>query len=695
MTAWPSVMTRVRAGSTGGARRLDPVAWSIAGLAVVAGLAFLGVNLAYNGGRLVAPLDDVYIHLQYGSQIGLGHFFQYNTGDQVSTGASSLLYALILGAASAVGFTGNGLLGFAVGFGIACFAATAGLTCVLGTRVVARPVGIWAGLLVAVSGPLLWGSSSGMEVGLVMLLVVAMLLTFRSVSGPFMGVLLALSRPEGLIFAAALTFAAVWVHRRRPLRAVLSLLPLVAGAAQLVFYRIATGSFSANGIQAKSFFDDRPVFYFSSFLDRTAANLHGFLGTFLAFTEQDYAFPGALVVFLVGVLFVIFSRPPARPMVIATGIGLACVLVSVSTLNTALIHELRYIQPFMPVFILFAVAGVYAATRVVAQPRARRLALHAALAVALAFSLVSVPTWAARFGRDAATIRDTDVSVALWLKEHIPGNAVVAVKDVGAVAYLSGHRVVDVIGLATNGLAEAANNGPGAVYEALRHLPPAQRPTYFAVYNTVPGPDMTTLRDAGVLAEPPLQTFTVQAPPDLTGERIVPFTELNVYRADWSVADKGDQQPVPGSVRDYVNVGDLKDEKAHDYQPHQAQDGTQPWTAVAHLDGVVDSGRDIVGGESFTVRGLTPGRQATLTARTAVTAPTEATNTTPLMQVLVNGVPVSTWNRPHRAGAWSTYTFTMPASAVTSDTARIDVVPRTPLLNPYPVYTSFGYWVSQ
>ena len=687
--------TRVQAGSTGVTRRFDAVAWSIGGLGAVLGVVFVGVDLAYNHGRLVAPLDDVYIHLQYGRQLGLGHFFAYNTGDSVSTGASSLLYALILGAAYAIGFHDNGLLGFAVGLGIACFALSAALTYRLGTRLVARSVGIWAGLLVAVSGPLLWGSASGMEVGLVMLLVVAALLTFRTVAGPIVGVLLALSRPEGLIFAAALTFAACWVHRARLRRIVWSLLPLLAGLGQLLFYRFATGTFSANGIQAKSFFDDRPVFYFSSFLDRTAANLHGFFGTFLAFTEQDYAFPGALVVFFVGLVFVLLSRPSARPQAVASAIGLAGVLVSVSTLNTALIHELRYVQPFMPVFTLFAVTGVYAATRLVDQPRARRLALHGALAVAVAFALVSIPTWAARFGRDAATIRDTDVSVALWIRQRLPPHAIVAVKDVGAAAYLGRHKVVDMIGLATNGLAEAANSGPGTVYEAMRHLPAGQRPTYFAVYDTVPGPAMTTLRDAGILAEPALQTFTVQAPADLSGERIVPFTELNVYSADWSLADSGDQQPVTGALRDYVNVGDLTSEKAHAYQPHQAQDGTQPWTTLARLGSAVDSGRGIVGGESFTAHNLVPGHPVTLTARAGVAAPTASSDTTPPMQVLVNGVSVGSWSRPHKAGVWSDYTFTVPASAITSGTTHIGVVPRDPLLNPYPDYTSYGYWLSQ
>ena len=44
----------------------------VAGLAVLTGCFFVGMNLVYNGGQLSAPLDDVFIHLQYGSQIGEG-----------------------------------------------------------------------------------------------------------------------------------------------------------------------------------------------------------------------------------------------------------------------------------------------------------------------------------------------------------------------------------------------------------------------------------------------------------------------------------------------------------------------------------------------------------------------------------------------------------------------------------------------
>src|SRR5690606_38698627 len=96
--------------------RRDRAAWLVGALALVLGGVFVVVDLAYNEGKLIAPIDDVYIHLQYAAQLGSGHPFEYNTGDPVSTGASSLLYAFVLAAAHAVGFTGTALLAFAVAF---------------------------------------------------------------------------------------------------------------------------------------------------------------------------------------------------------------------------------------------------------------------------------------------------------------------------------------------------------------------------------------------------------------------------------------------------------------------------------------------------------------------------------------------------------------------------------------------------
>lgn len=675
----------------------------IAALALILGTGFVVGSLMWNDGRLFAPLDDVYIHLQYGSQLGAGHFFQFDTGDEISAGASSILYAFVLGAAYALGLHGAALHVFAVAFGLCCFATAAALTCELGTRLLHRTAGIWAGVLVAVSGPLLWGAASGMEVGLVALLVTAatLALVVEHPSGrfrrlPLVSGLLALARPEGFVYAAALTCAALWTlwrgrsTSRVPVslaRALWTLLPLAVFAGQLLFYQLATGTTAANGVQSKSLLSDRPVFYAGEFLDRTTATLRTLLDTFLGLTSQDFFFPGAVLVCAAGAGRLLWRDRARRPIVAAIFAGMCAAVLSLSTLDTAIFHELRYFQPFFPVFLVFVVAGFDALCRLASRSEVRRFALHGLLVVALAFSLVAIPMWGVRFARAGAAIGGSDVSYAEWIKDNLPADARVAVKDVGAVAHLSGHRVLDLLGLGTNGFAEAANNGIGSLYEKLRHLPAAERPEYFATYDTGPGPSMAPLRDAGVLEQPAIAVFEVKTPPDLRNLTAVPFHRFTISHADWSLAGNADAQPVAGQLKDYVNVADLASERAHEYQYLPAETGMQPWTVVARRDEVITSGRTIVGGEAFTVHDLTPGQPAVLTARSTIRGPHQ-------VRVFVNGKVAGTWTREPQNGPWQHPEFTIPSRFVTGPDAHIELR-RTQSLSPYPDYTSYGYWITQ
>lgn len=700
--------------------RCDPVAVIVGAVALVMGVAFILVDLAYNRGRLIAPLDDVYIHLQYGRQVGRGYFFHYNDGDPVSTGASSLLYVLVLGLGYFLGFRDHLLLPFAVGFGILCFTLTASCVAVLGRRLVDQSVGVWSGLLIAVSGPLVWGASSGMEVGLVAVLVTASLVFFateaplgRFLFTPVLAALLALARPEGLIFATALSGAMWWTvlipaHRRhgtftgRLGSLTWSLLPLLAGLGQLFFYRWATGTMVPNGVRSKSFLYDRPVLYLGEFIDRTVGNFRGLLELFGGLSTHDFAYPGAFFFVVLGVVWLGTERPAWRPLVIAMTIGLVAVLVSVSTLDTAHAQNVRYMQPFLPVFMLLAVAGVHGVVGAGHGGHSRRTVAHAALAMALVFSVSSLPTWALRLGQEAATIRETDVSIGEWISENLPPEATVGVKDVGAAKYFGHHRVVDVIGLATNNLAPASNNGIGTLYEALRHMPVRERPDYFAIYDTAPGPLVEDLRESGVLGDFPLMTFTVTSPAPANGSLVVPFTHLDIYRADWSRAGTGDQAPTPGTVRDYLNVGDLASEETHAYDPQLAQVGMQPMSVLRGVslpDGrlIVDSGRQIIGGERFVAHHLIPGRPLIMTSRIAAPDAVRGAQVVALPDVLVvaQGVPIGRWHRSLGDAPWTESSFTVPGSLITGSTVALELAAPRGLWSPYPDYLSFGYWFSQ
>lgn len=690
--------------------RRDRAAWLVGALALVLGGVFVVVDLAYNEGKLIAPIDDAYIHLQYAAQLGSGHPFEYNTGDPVSTGASSLLYAFVLAAAHAVGFTGTALLAFAVAFGVVCCAVTAGLACRLGTTLFGRAAGAWAGVLIAVSGPFLWGAVSGMEVGLTALLVTGAVSAFVRERGcarfrwtPVVAALLALVRPEGLLFAVMLCGAMAWTvvvarragtvtTRRAVGRVAVGLAPLLVGVAQYAFYLLATGTPRANGVQSKSHLYDRPIFHLGEFVDRTVANVRGVVDHFNGLNNTDFAFPFALVFFLVGLGYLFANRPEWRTLVVAVAAGFAAVVASASTLSTALLHELRYFQPFLPLFFVFAVGGGYALTRLLPREGPRRFALHAVFLVMVLFTVVATPTWAVRLGRQAATIRDTDISVGAWISGNLPEDAIVGVKDVGAVAYFGERRVVDTIGLTTNGMAEASNNGPGSLYEALRTLPEGQRPTHFAMYEPWPGVPMQPFVDAGVFVSPPLRVFPVRTPPDLNDRRIVPFNDVRVYEADWTLAASGDRAPVPGQVRDYLNVGSLESERGHGYEVVSAQPGLQPYTVLRRHGDVIDSGRVIVGGERFTVRGLDPGKP--LTVATRVLTPGENPEHREV-RVRVGGRDAGVWRLPEAREEWTTARFTVPAELVTSSEVAVELEPVRPLLSPYPEYTSFGYWIVQ
>ena len=135
------------------------------------------------------------------------------------------------------------------------------------------------------------------------------------------------------------------------------------------------------------------------------------------------------------------------------------------------------------------------------------MAFHGLLAVVLVCTVAFTPTWALRLAQQATTIREAPVSIGNWLRGHVPPGSTVAVNDVGAVAYFSGLRTFDLVGLATNGVAPAANNGPGTLYERLADLPAPARPGFFSIYDDWPGVDVQDLQRSGILGTEPLITF--------------------------------------------------------------------------------------------------------------------------------------------------------------------------------------------
>ncbi|MBC3193642.1 hypothetical protein H7X46_21525 [Pseudonocardia sp. C8] len=674
-------------------------------LALLLGAAFVAVSLAYNEGNLVPPLDDVYIHLQYGRQFGLGEPLRYQPGEPVTTGASSLLYVTLLGAASALGLHGQGLLAFAVGSGLVAVAVTAACTVVAGYRLGGRAAGLWAGVLTASSGPLLWGAASGMEVGLLAALLTGTLACYlrerpRFGGTPVLAALLALTRPEGFLVAAALVAAMLWAAwrsgRLRSWRTPLLALPLVVFAGQLLLYRLLTGTAQANGVVAKSWLHAGLLRQPTEIADHTLHNLQAMVAALAGLSGQDVLPPLTLAVAVVG-LGVLAARRE-RTLAVAVTLGLSLVLLSVATLTTARWQDLRYLQPFLPLVVLLAVLGTGAV--------GHRPARHGILAVGLLFTVIVTPTWALRLGQQASAMREGPVSVGQWIAGNVPPGDVVAINDAGAAAWFGGRRTVDLVGLTTNGMAAPALNGPGTLYEALRRLPERERPQWFAIFDDWGGIPVADLGRAALLGDEPVITFRLAGPARPISPAAPQTCQIDrscdrvsVWRADWSLDGSADlpDRGVPGRIVDHLNVGDMTDEAVHGWAPGPPVLGLQPAGVLDRtvVDGrvVADSGRHVVGGEMFTLRGLTPGRPVTLTGRIGAATPL-AGDRTRVVAVDAGGVRAGTWTLPEGM-PWEQASFTIPGELVTGPDLTVTTRAEHPFLAPYPDYRSYGWWVSQ
>jgi hypothetical protein len=679
----------------------------ILALALLVGCLFVGTNLYYNRGDLSveglnisAPLDDTFIHLQYGRQIGQGQWFSYNDGDPVSSGASSFLYVLLLGAAHFVGFSGANLLGFAIIFGTVLFVLSALLGYGLGQRLAGERAGLCSGILIAANGAFGWGATSGMEVALFSVLILGTLLAFlrelssgRFLLTPILAALTALTRPEGLLFAWVITGAVVFVlirdlRKSRPyslrssLAVLYAFLPIAAGVAQYMFYTIATGSSVQNGVLAKSLLYE-PVFYPTEFLDAVFQNLTKLNLIVLTGLEPgNYLFPGTILFCVLGTMYLALEDTRYRMFAVASGTALVLAMSSTAILGLPGAwgwHHYRYLLPFFPPVLVFAVVGFYSL-----RSLTRKTWLPEALAsFAILCSLLSLPVWAATTGGNSLQIKEQQVSVGYWIRENLPPGASVGVNDAGAMRYYGGHRTVDLIGLTTNGLALPTRNGVGSLYETLEKMPEEKRPDYFAIYPTwFPGFDASGVLDQEIAR------FAISDRPEVAG--IVGGSEVVVFRADWSLAQSGEAFQGEGSVKDTLDIADLGSETEHDYEMHMPLIGLEPANFLERErspDGemVVDGGRGLPGAEEFTIRGLSRNRPVEVVMRT--------TSAPFALQVQADGRYVGEWDFQPSGSRWQQATFTIPAESVRSGSLRVRLSP--PEDAPLETHTPYYYWFVQ
>lgn len=539
-------------------------------------------------GSIALPLDDAYIHFCYARSFANLTPFVYSEGAAPSAGATSLLWPLLLAPFQAILGTSTALSWVAVVLGFGSLWGVCRETRRLASYFIDETLARWVGGLPLLFAAHAWFAASGMEV-----MPLAWLLNYgcrksleyRASSSQLRPLLLLaalgpLLRPEGALLSAWLAWV-IWratAERRRYFAAVaLSCVALPTLLTWIFTRQLTPTTALAKWLPLNPYLGDHTF-------ELWLANLRLLFGTLLngeGWTPMFLPTGYAVISWLALAAVVLSWIPPRTRHCTSALLVLAAGIVLPASYETFLVNRLRYIWPFITPWliglgILASVAG-NSLTRISAELAAwTRYAVLGVFAWGLATQL---PESIDDLADSAHAINAQQVSLAHWVADELPKEAVLGVNDAGALAYFGGHRTFDLVGLTTAGEAAHWRAGPGSRFEHYERLGVEQLPTHLVVY-----PEWL---QADLLLGPLLQERFVES--TILGGRL-----MRVHQADYGYLNSAvvpaiAEQPAVAqllSIVDVLDVADLTSEQAHGYvvRPSTAADN-QIFVADRQADG--------------------------------------------------------------------------------------------------------------
>ncbi len=302
---------------------------------------------------------DAIIHLRIAELFAKTGQFQFNLGENVA-GSTSLTWTLMLASLfKLVGPANVPVL--TIGLAVVLYIATLWGILTLAERAFKPPkkIGIIAALLFAAIPGVFLNSFNGMEAILLAALLVWALVfwTYPKVYPglkwgltPALFFILATTRPEGLLFALALTFVYLIVPGQR-IQALLAIVGAGLGQGLVM---------SVNWYSTGSILSD-------SALSRLASGLRK--SYFLGPIHIDLGVPLRFLIYTpIGLSLIVFAcfalpklrdktLPPLHALMLLFGAG----ILGFYTFITGATHISRYLLPFMPILLLMAASGYFEA----------------------------------------------------------------------------------------------------------------------------------------------------------------------------------------------------------------------------------------------------------------------------------------------------------------------------------------------
>jgi hypothetical protein len=602
--------------------------WSFLLAAALLGVLAVTRILAANDGTPAVPLDDSYIHFQFARSFAEGHPFVYSEGGVPVAGATSLLWPLLLAVPQCFGVHGTALIPWAWGLGFLALGLLAYETARAAEGITHPRVAWLAGVFALSFSANTWFAASGMEVvPLGWLLLRCCRRAAEWLEGErerfwellLLALITPAMRPEGVLGSALIASALYFGGGHRRAYAALCLaFPAVPALIYVWFTGHATQTTTlVKWLPFSPYLDTR------SLLSTIFGNVQLFWSTLLdgqlwsaAFVPEHAKFVTWLA--LPALIFAGQARARSARSWLLVVLGLGILLPT--TYDSFLWNRLRYLWPFAGPWLI----GVLALSDQIADFAAllwqRLSALRYLSSAAIGLALAAkFPFALSDLAISANAISAQHVALGEWAKRSLPTEARIGVNDTGAIAYFSGRRVFDIVGLTTTGEARYWTAGAGSRFEHYERLPRSALPTVFIVY-----PPWFALPE---LLGPCLTERTVHA-------TILGGATMVACMADYSRLGSGERPSLvefwSRTARDTLDVADLDSEAAHGYAllPARQADNVMLSNGV-----VLDGARLFRNRESFRLD-LAPGGR--LVARLGAEQPLTVT-------LRIGGRPIESW----------------------------------------------------
>jgi hypothetical protein len=528
-------------------------------------------GILQQAGGPAAPLDDAFIHLQFARGLAGGHFFEYVAGEGYSSGATSTLWPLLLAPFHALGLRDVSLLWAAWLLGTLSHAGVTVEAYRLTRRLAGEAAGIGAGAMCALFGAFAWFAWSGMET---VMLAWLLLRTARAAAAycepgrlghpgdrptarslVILGLVTPLVRPEGAL--ASLMVAMALVLGGRGARRLLAFVPLAGPLLVPVLNLLCTGHAASSTTQVKWMIGN-PYYSAPMVLAGFSANARLLVSNLIDGGDWTAIFvpEHASVPLLLGLIALpiagVRRRVPVHALfaaMVALGSLAPC------TYSTFLWNRVRYLWPFAGAWFVLLGCLAREVGDLARLFRPRLTAVTPLLAGAFAAAFAARLPWTLRdLAQSSSAIHRQQVALGRWAREALPADARIGVNDTGAIAYLSGRRTFDVVGLTTEGEAPYWVAGAGSRFEHYEKLPAARLPTHFIVY------------PQWMACPPVLGRLLTEA--TVIDQSILGGATMEAHEARWDLLGSGALPASPPScleLVDELDVADLESERAHHY----------------------------------------------------------------------------------------------------------------------------------